>query len=311
MSLPTDEELTQSTRDILSQSDLDSITFKIVMQVLQHKYGALIQEKRDFVREKVRLFMSEQQQEEQPQQGEQPQQVQQGKAQQQQDKQQKEQKHKHKHKQQELPQQPQSLSLPLSLSQPQHLKKQNVEEEVEHKERNEQEGEDVEEEEHKDKKKEEEPDLSKENLEVQKLLLESFKYGTRSSRRSTSATRTRPVKEKPKKRKKSDPGEDEGNEEESSGKEEKKKKKAKPKTNRPKILSPGLAEVVGESLMTRPEVVRRLHVYIKEHCQKDPKNGRLILLDEKLQQVFKKKKTDYFQMNQLLSNHLTDPGELM
>jgi len=51
-------------------------------------------------------------------------------------------------------------------------------------------------------------------------------------------------------------------------------------------------------------------VYIKEHNLQDPKNGRKIIFDDKLQQVFKKKTTDYFKMNALLSKHLFDPSEL-
>jgi len=307
MTLPSEDELSQATRDILSNSDLDAITFKIVMQILQHKYGSEIVEKREFVKEKVRKYLDEVQTQSQEN-GDVKREVN-AKGGDDKDK---------------------VLNNEVDKKGNKDEKDENKEVEEKHEEEEEEGEEEKEmkievqkvnkekpkESSHKSKKDTQQTtqqdmevsDLSKENIEVQKLLLESFKYGTRSSRRaSTGSTRARNVKEKTNKRKKSEDGEEE---EEGEGVEKKKQKKSKSRT-KPKILSPGLAEVVGESLMTRPNVVKKLHEYIKEHCQKDPKNGRQIILDEKLQHVFKKKKTDLFKMNQLLSHHLTDPGELM
>jgi len=151
-------------------------------------------------------------------------------------------------------------------------------------------------------------DISKESIEVQKLLLESIKFGGRPTRTTRSgATPSKREKKAPKKRKSKEHEEENADE----GGESEKKPKKKARANKPKVLSPLLAEVIGESTLTRPEVVKRLHTYIKEHNLQDPKNGRKILLDDKLQQVFKKKTTDYFKMNALLSMHLTDPGELV
>jgi len=166
--------------------------------------------------------------------------------------------------------------------------------------------------------------MTKADLEVQQLLMDSIKFGgTRVTRaRATGRTpkSTKSFSSFSKKRKSTDGGgggggdgdggDGEGDEEEGK-KKQKTKKKGGTKANKPKDLSPALAEFMGEEKMTRPDVVKRLHEYFKEHNLQNPKNKRQILLDDKLQQVFKKKTTDYFQLNSLLSKHLTDPGELL
>lgn len=139
---------------------------------------------------------------------------------------------------------------------------------------------------------------------MQKLLLEQIKFGGGRVTRGRANGRAPPKPLKPKKRKSTD---NEGEEEEP----QKKKKKGTSRTNKPKNLSPALAEFIGENKMTRPDVVKRLHEYIKANDLQDPKNKKRILLDEKLQLVFKRKTTDYFKLNTLLSSHLTDPGELL
>lgn len=122
--------------------------------------------------------------------------------------------------------------------------------------------------------------------------------------RGRASGRAAPKPVKPKKRKSTDDTEE-------GGEPQKKKKKGTPRTNRPKNLSPALAEFIGEDTMTRPDVVKRLHEYIKANNLQNPKNKKNILLDDKLQLVFKRKTTDYFKLNALLSKHLTDPGELL
>nr|XP_058973829.1 uncharacterized protein LOC131800164 isoform X2 [Pocillopora verrucosa] len=52
------------------------------------------------------------------------------------------------------------------------------------------------------------------------------------------------------------------------------------------VLSPQLAEVVGEEKMTRSDVVKKMWEIIKERKLEDPKNKRFTLCDEQLQQVF-------------------------
>ena len=64
-------------------------------------------------------------------------------------------------------------------------------------------------------------------------------------------------------------------------------------------------------MIPRTEVVSDLHKYFKEHNLQDPKDGRRILFDEKLQEVFKCKTTDYFKLNKLLSSHVKPADQVV
>ena len=86
---------------------------------------------------------------------------------------------------------------------------------------------------------------------------------------------------------------------------------AKPKSgNKPNALqqplqpSAELAAIVGSGTMARGDVVSKVWQYIKTNQLQDPKDGREILADDKLQQVFGKPKVTMFEMNKLLSQHL-------
>lgn len=69
--------------------------------------------------------------------------------------------------------------------------------------------------------------------------------------------------------------------------------------------SKALAEIVGEHDLPRSEVVSKVWEYIKKNDLQDPKDKRNIVADEKLEKVFGKKSTTMFEMNKLLSAHLT------
>jgi len=77
------------------------------------------------------------------------------------------------------------------------------------------------------------------------------------------------------------------------------------------VLSPSLANFLGADEMTRTDVVKQLHHYIKEHNLQNPQNKREILFDTKLQEVFKTKKTDYFKINKLISQHAKPADEVI
>ena len=86
---------------------------------------------------------------------------------------------------------------------------------------------------------------------------------------------------------------------------------AKPKSgNKPNALqqplqpSEELAAIVGSGTMARGDVVSKVWEYIKSNHLQDPKDGREILADDKLEKVFGKKKVTMFEMNKLLSQHL-------
>ncbi len=82
-----------------------------------------------------------------------------------------------------------------------------------------------------------------------------------------------------------------------------------PKSNsafmKPLNVSAELAAVVGSGPMPRSEVVKKLWVYIKEKNLQDPKNKRNIVADEALKKVFGKDSADMFEMQKLISKHLS------
>ena len=69
-------------------------------------------------------------------------------------------------------------------------------------------------------------------------------------------------------------------------------------------LSPELAEIVGAKKSTRPQVVKKLWVYIKARKLQDAKNRRMINPDAKLAEVLGKKSVDMLKMAGLLSKHI-------
>ena len=66
-----------------------------------------------------------------------------------------------------------------------------------------------------------------------------------------------------------------------------------------------LAAVVGEDTVARGEAVSKVWEYIKSHKLQDPDDGRQINADEKLEKVFGKKSVTMFEMNKILSAHLS------
>lgn len=93
-----------------------------------------------------------------------------------------------------------------------------------------------------------------------------------------------------------------------------KKKKAKKTTAKRKAgggltkmkysLSADLAEVVGTKSATRPEVVKKLWVYIKKHKLQDSKNRRMINPDKKLGAVLGNRPVNMLKMAGLLNKHI-------
>ena len=66
-------------------------------------------------------------------------------------------------------------------------------------------------------------------------------------------------------------------------------------------LSPALSEFMGTDIMPRTEVVKQLWAYFRENNLQNPNDRREILLDKKLQKVFKRKSVTMFSMNKFLS----------
>ncbi len=85
----------------------------------------------------------------------------------------------------------------------------------------------------------------------------------------------------------------------------KSKKKAAPRKQAAHKLSTELQAIVGESELSRPEVVKKMWDYIKEHKLQDVKNKRLIVPDAKLAKVFgSKEPVDMMKLSGLLSKHI-------
>ena len=94
-------------------------------------------------------------------------------------------------------------------------------------------------------------------------------------------------------------------------KSKKAKKTARKKTKRKSglsqlnyHLSAELAEIVGAKQATRPQVVKKLWVYIKAKKLQDHKNRRMINPDKKLGEVLGTRSIDMLKMAGAISKHL-------
>jgi len=69
-------------------------------------------------------------------------------------------------------------------------------------------------------------------------------------------------------------------------------------------LSPSLAEIVGTDSLSRPQVVKKLWEYIREHDLQNPENKQMINSDKKLAALFgTSEPVSMFKMNALLKPH--------
>ncbi|KAH7369475.1 SWIB/MDM2 domain-containing protein [Plectosphaerella cucumerina] len=121
---------------------------------------------------------------------------------------------------------------------------------------------------------------------------------TRATRGGTTATKKRKAPRKKSAKKVQDDSGAEGSDGEAP------KRKAGGGFQKPFTLSYPLAQLVGEPQLSRPQVVKKLWIYIKGHELQDPKDKRQICCDDAMQAVFKQAKVDMFQMNKLIGNHL-------
>jgi len=69
-------------------------------------------------------------------------------------------------------------------------------------------------------------------------------------------------------------------------------------------LSEPLVDLVEETKLSRPQVVKKIWAHIKANDLQDPSDKRQIRCDEKMQLVFKQDKVHMFTMNKLLGKHL-------
>lgn len=77
---------------------------------------------------------------------------------------------------------------------------------------------------------------------------------------------------------------------------------------KPLTLSNDLGDLIGAKKgekLSRPEVVKRLWAYIKEHKLQDPENKQFFKPDRKMAKVFGEDKMRGFGMAKYLSKHLS------
>lgn len=82
------------------------------------------------------------------------------------------------------------------------------------------------------------------------------------------------------------------------------KRKASGLTSMTYSVSAELAAIVGSGKHTRPQIVKKMWVYIKKHKCQDTKNRRMINPDAKLAAVLGKKSIDMLKMAGALSKHI-------
>uniref|UniRef100_A0ACD5UVT5 Uncharacterized protein n=1 Tax=Avena sativa TaxID=4498 RepID=A0ACD5UVT5_AVESA len=70
-------------------------------------------------------------------------------------------------------------------------------------------------------------------------------------------------------------------------------------------ISPELQAVVGETVMSRTQIVKQLWAYIRQNNLQDPDDKRKIICNDELRIVFGTDATDMFKMNKLLAKHIT------
>lgn len=73
----------------------------------------------------------------------------------------------------------------------------------------------------------------------------------------------------------------------------------------PKKCSESLQAVIGLEECSRPQVVANMWKYIKSNNLQNPSNKKNILCDDKLKVLFGKEEITMFEMNKLLSQHLS------
>ena len=69
-------------------------------------------------------------------------------------------------------------------------------------------------------------------------------------------------------------------------------------------LSDELAFIVGAKKSTRPQIVKKIWVYIKAHKCQDSKNRRMIVPDKNLSEIIGKKPIDMMKLAGHLNKHI-------
>ncbi|KAI9668210.1 MAG: hypothetical protein M1821_001030 [Bathelium mastoideum] len=85
---------------------------------------------------------------------------------------------------------------------------------------------------------------------------------------------------------------------------EKKEKKRNGAFHKPMSLSTPLASLVGETVLSRPQTVKKIWEYVKARDLQDPNDKRQIRCDDAMRAVFKQDRVHMFTMNKILASQL-------
>ncbi|KIN03885.1 hypothetical protein OIDMADRAFT_143370 [Oidiodendron maius Zn] len=154
---------------------------------------------------------------------------------------------------------------------------------------------------------------SSEELDDAKLaaMLQAQENSLARPTRGGSTKKKAPIKKKTPKKKSVDKvrAEDDSDLELNSDGEVKEKKERKGGFHKQYYLSAPLAELVGETTLSRPQVVKKIWEYIKERNLQVPEDKRQIRCDERMHAVFKQDKVHMFTMNKILGKQLYEVEE--
>lgn len=75
-------------------------------------------------------------------------------------------------------------------------------------------------------------------------------------------------------------------------------------SQKPMSLSTPLASLVGETILSRPQTVKKIWEYVKERDLQDPSDKRQIRCDDAMRAVFKQDRVHMFTMNKILASQL-------
>lgn len=74
--------------------------------------------------------------------------------------------------------------------------------------------------------------------------------------------------------------------------------------HKPMVLSQPLAELLGETTLSRPQTVKKIWEYVRARDLQDPSDKRQIRCDDAMRRVFKSDRVHMFTMNKILNQNL-------
>ncbi|KAF2134036.1 SWIB-domain-containing protein [Dothidotthia symphoricarpi CBS 119687] len=120
-----------------------------------------------------------------------------------------------------------------------------------------------------------------------------------------------PVPKKKAKKKSSTKVKDEDDSDVASGSgAEKKSPSRKGGFHKPMALSPALSELLGVTQLSRPQTVKKIWEYVKERDLQDPSDKRQIRCDDAMRAVFKQDRVHMCTMNKILGQNLYAVDEI-